>query len=225
VYGNETEVGQGIQRSNITREKIWITTKVWMAEYGRVKESCEESLQKLQTDYIDLLLLHRPTSLEEHEQALDSLMKLQEQGKIRQFGVSNFTLAQLQHAWEYTNGKLFTQQIEYHLALRQEAMKQFADSHHFVLTAYSPLGHGHLLKEARLLPLAEKHQASVAQICIAWLLHQGAIVIPKASTEARLAENFAAQQLKLDEKDLQMIATLPNNHRYFNPPFAPQWDD
>jgi 2,5-diketo-D-gluconate reductase B len=80
------------------------------------------------------------------------------------------------------------------------------------------------LKEPALLPIAEKHTASVAQICIAWLLQQGCIVIPKASSEKRLKENFEAQNLVLDAEDLDIIASLPKNHRYINPPFAPKWD-
>jgi 2,5-diketo-D-gluconate reductase B len=195
-----------------------------MENYGRLAPSLEESLQRLQTDYVDLLLLHRPTTLAEHEQCFDVLMKLQEEGKIKHFGVSNFTLAQLQHAWDYTKGNIFTNQIEYHPELGQEMLKTFADQHGILLTAYSPLGHGNLLKNQTLQALAEKHSASVAQICIAWLLHQGAIVIPKASATVRLEENFAAQQLVLDEEDLQIIATLPKNHRYINPSFAPAWD-
>jgi 2,5-diketo-D-gluconate reductase B len=93
-----------------------------------------------------------------------------------------------------------------------------------VLTAYSPLGHGNLLKNPALQTIADKHQATVAQICIAWLLQQHCVVIPKASSEARLAENLATLQLVLDEEDVAIIASLPKHHRYFNPPFAPEWD-
>jgi 2,5-diketo-D-gluconate reductase B len=196
-----------------------------MGNYTRLADSVAKSLEKLQTEYIDLLLLHRPTDTTEHQSCFDAMKELQTKGKIHHLGISNFTLAQMQHAWDYTKGNIFTNQVEYHLALDQSQLKSFADTHHFQLTAYSPLGHGHLLKEAALLPIAEKHTASVAQICIARLLQQGCIVIPKASSEKRLQENFEAQHLVLDEEDLAIIASLPKNHRYINPPFAPKWDE
>ena len=84
------------------RRDLWITTKVWIDQYSEVEQSVEMSLKKLQTEYVDLLLLHWPTTLEQHEQALDSMMKLQDAGKIKHIGVSNFTLSQLEHVWDYT---------------------------------------------------------------------------------------------------------------------------
>jgi diketogulonate reductase-like aldo/keto reductase len=173
---------------------------------------------------VDLLLLHRPTNLAEHEKCFDAMIQLQNAGKINHFGVSNFRVADMEHAVQYTGGKIFTNQIEYHLELGQEKVKAFAEANGILITAYSPLGHGHLLKDKRLFPIAEKHSVSVAQICIAWLLQQGSIVIPKASSEERLAENFASQGLLLDEEDLAVIASLPKHHRYVNPPVAPIWD-
>jgi 2,5-diketo-D-gluconate reductase B len=108
-------------------------------------------------DYVDLLLLHRPTTLEEHERCLDVVMKLQEAGKVNHFGVSNFTLAQLEHAWNYTGGRIFTNQIEYHPCLSQERIKGFCDEKGIKITAYSPLGQGNLLKNQILQSLADKH--------------------------------------------------------------------
>jgi 2,5-diketo-D-gluconate reductase B len=225
IYGNEAEVGQARKASGKKREKFWLTTKIWIDNYGRLAESFEESLEKLQTEYVDLLLLHRPTTLFEHEKCFDVMMDLQQKGKINHFGVSNFRVADMEHAVRYTDGKIFTNQIEYHLELGQEKVKVFAEANGILITAYSPLGHGHLLKNEALWGIAEKHSVSVAQVCIAWLLQQGCIVIPKASSEERLTENFTAQVLVLDEEDLAVIVSLPKNHRYINPPVAPQWDE
>ena len=100
-----------------------------MDTYPSLSQSLEQSLQKLQTDYIDLFLLHRPTTTEEHEKCFDVLFQLQQEGKIKYFGISNFTLAQTQHAREYTGGKIFTNQVEYHLELDQSGIKSFADEH------------------------------------------------------------------------------------------------
>ncbi len=108
-------------------------------------------------EYVDLLLLHRPTTLEQHERALDVMMNLQDSGKIKYVGVSNFTLLQLEHAWNYTGGKIFTNQIEYHPCLSQDIVKGFCDEKGIVITAYSPLGHGNLLKDQTLQAIADKH--------------------------------------------------------------------
>ena len=125
--------------------------------YDRVENSLTASLHRLKMDYVDLVLLHRPINERVHEPCLDALMQLQESGKIRHFGVSNFTFAQLEHAWEYTGGKIFTNQVEYHPCLSQEKLKAFADEKCMKITAYSPLGHGNLLKNQELQLLATKH--------------------------------------------------------------------
>lgn len=223
-YHNEQFVGKWRIFSEKNRENFWLTTKIWIDDYKRLPSAFEESLVRLQTDYVDLLLLHRPTTLEQHKQLLDQMMKFQDQWKIKQIWVSNFTLSQLEHAWEYTNGRIYTNQIEYHPCLGQEIIKSFCDEKWIKITAYSPLGHGNLLKNQTLISIADKHWVSVAQVCIAWLLQQWCVVIPKASTRERLQDNFDAQKLVLDTEDLEIIAQLPKDHRYINPPFAPKWD-
>ena len=237
VYQNEEDVGKGLQAFLATgkkkREEIWLTTKVRMENYERLADSVQESLNKLKTDYVDLLLLHRPTNEAEHERCFDEMKKLKDTGKIKQFWVSNFTLAQLQHARNYTEGQIFTNQIEYHVWLSQNVIKSWADQQGMVVTAYSPLWHGHLLKDdsskipadkGKLGKIAEKHGITIAQVCLAWLLQHWCVVIPRSKNRERLKENLAAQQVTLDHEDLEVIATLPKNHRYINPPFAPQWD-
>ena len=222
VYENEEDIGEALLGKD--RDSFWLTTKIDFRDYGSLYPSFLASLQKLQMEYVDLLLLHRPTNLPEHERALDVMMQLQDEGKVRNIGVSNFTVVQLQHAWKYTGGRIYTNQIEYHPCLSQDTIKAFADEQGIVITAYSPLGHGNLLNNQTLQMIADKHGASVAQICIAWLLQQGCVVIPKASSVGRLKENFDAQTLELDEEDFAMIASLPKHHRYIDPPFAPEWD-
>ena len=225
MYKNEEFVGQGIKNSGIKREDFRLTTKIWIEDFERLTEAFSESLERLQVEYVDLLLLHRPTNIQQHEKCLDEMIQLQQQGKIKNFGVSNFTVAQMQHAWEYTSGKIFTNQVEYHASLSQDKVKAFCEVHGMKLTAYSPLGHGNLLKNQMLFEIAQKHKVSVAQICIVLLLQEGCVVIPKASSVERLKENFEAQDVMLDEEDLERIASLPKGHRYINPPFAPEWDE
>ena len=223
-YWNELFVGQGIRASGVERDSFRLTTKIWIDNYEGLVDAFHESLERLQVAYVDLLLLHRPTTLVQHEKCFDELKQLQVQGKIKHFGISNFTVAQMQHAWEYTKGAIFTNQIEYHATLSQEQVKWFCENRNMVVTAYSPLGHGNLLKNQVLLEIAEKHGVSVAQVCIAWLLQEGVVVIPKARTVDKLKDNFEAQHLILDVEDLKNIALLPKDHRYIDPPFAPEWD-
>ena len=153
-------------------------------------------------------------------------MKLLTQGRARRFGISNFTFRQMEHAWNYTNGKIFTNQIEYHIHLSQDKIKSFADDHGILITAYSPLGHnGYVLREEKLQPIVEKYNVTVAQVCLARLLQQGCVVIPRSKNEGRMKENLASLSLTLDEEDLAVIASLPKHYRYINPPFAPKWDE
>lgn len=222
VYENEEDIGRNLIWRD--RDSFWITTKIDFNTYERFQESFSDSLSRLQLPYVDLLLLHRPTTLKQHEGLFDEMMKLQDQHKIIHFWVSNFTLSQLDHAWGYTKGRIFTNQIEYHPCLSQENIKAFCDQKGINLTAYSPLGHGNLLRNASLKVLADKYWVSVAQICIAWLLQQNCIVIPKASTFEKLQDNFQAKNLILDSEDLELIAKLPKTYRYIDPPFAPDWD-
>lgn len=228
IYENEEDVGNWLQAyltsNQKKRQEIWITTKIWIDNYDHLTASLESSLQKLKLDYVDLLLLHRPTSLPQHEKCLNEMQNLVQNGKIKHFWVSNFNLSQLKHAQDYTNWQIFTNQIEYHAELSQKTLKDFMDSQNIVLTAYSPLWHWHLIKDSTIQNIASKHSVSPAQVCIQRLLQQNCRVIPKASTPERILDNFKSANLVLDLEDLAQINLLPKNHRYVNPPFAPQRD-
>lgn len=220
------------------REQLWITTKVRFDfipnhqahdfqdsdfHYTQLKTRFDQTLKDLKTDYLDLVLLHWPTRTENDIQAFETLLDFKKAGKIRQVGIANFPLSQLELLYQRFGSEIFTDQIEWHACLATPALEAFAKEKNLTLTAYSPLGQGHLLKNQILLTLAKELGISVAQLAISYLLAKGAVVIPKASSRERLQENFKSLELKLPEQIITLIDALPKTYRYCNPPFAPQW--
>lgn len=195
IYGNESEIGQAWKASGVAREDLWLTTKVWIDsfDYQQCLDSVQSSLDRLQTEYLDLVLLHWPSREKnyDHHEALDALMELKRQGKIRYLGVSNFTLAMLEEAVQYTGGQIFAHQVEYHVTLDQAKMKAYCAAHGILLEAYSPLAHGNLKNNPVLEQIAQKHSKTISQIALKWLLdQQNVVVLPKASSRSHLEENF-----------------------------------
>lgn len=239
IYNNESEVWTAIKDSQIPREQLHITTKVWFdyvpnyqqhqfkAEdfsYTKLEERFEASLQALRTEYLDQVLLHRPTTLENDLKTFEKLLKLKKEWKILQLWVSNFPLWYLKEFREYFGDEISCNQIEFHPCLSNPELQIFAKEKNLTLQAYSPLGHGKILKNPILLAIAEKHNVPPAQVCIARVLQQNLLPLPKASTPSRLLENRNAQNITLDSEDLEKIDQLPKHYRYCNPPFAPNWD-
>ena len=132
----------------------------------------------------------------------------------------------LQEAIKYTDGQIFAQQVEYHVNLSQDILKSFGDDHNLIFEAYSPLAHGHLKKNDILESIAHKHQKTVSQVALRWLLDQkNVVVLPKASSREHLEENFAVEAWTLDDQDRAEIAALPKHFRYCDVPFLrPDWD-
>lgn len=229
IYENEAEVGEGIARSSTSRENIFLTTKVWRTNFGdqgAALASIEESLKKLQTDYVDLLLVHWPFPEYEIEKMLEPLMAAQEKGMTRQIGVSNFTVAQMNRAREFTTGKVCVNQVEYHPALSQRPVLDYIQEHDMCLTAYSPLGRGKNLEEPVLKEIAGTHGKSAAQICLRWAVQQNRVAaIPKSATPKNIEANFDIFNFELSEDEMKKISGLAREDgRQVDPDFAPEWD-
>lgn len=237
IYGNEAELWTALQQTWTPRDQLWITSKVWFDyvpihgvhqfsssdfAYTQLIPRFENSLKALKTDYLDLVLLHRPTTPDNDAQAFETLLQLKKEGKIRQVWVANFPLSQLQALYNHFGEEIFTDQIEWHACLSSPALEAFAKEKNLILTAYSPLWQGNLFKQKELIALADQLWMSVSQLCIAYLLAKNAVVIPKASSKARLQENFDTQKIRLPEEVIVQIDALPKTHRYCNPPFAPE---
>ncbi|MDO8633307.1 MAG: aldo/keto reductase [Candidatus Wildermuthbacteria bacterium] len=223
-YGNHREVGKAILQSNISRDEIHLTTKVWRTDLAKdaVSASCDRFLQELQTDYIDLLLIHWPNKTIPITETLEAMNKLKESGKIRAIGVSNFTKHHLEDALK-TGIKITNNQIEIHPSFKQEEMKTFCDEKGIALTAYSPLGRGQDIALPVIQEIAQKHNTNPAQVILAWLLNRGIIAIPKSDKQEEIESNFKAPELVLSKEDIEAINATPQGPRLVNPEFA-EWD-
>lgn len=232
VYHNESVIGDAIIDSWISREKIRLTTKIFINHYHTqelIHQSIQHSLSQLQTIYLDLVLLHRPTNCEEHHLVFDTLLDLQTQGIIRHIGVSNFNSEQLIDAITYTNKRIYAYQWEYHVCLNQDKILQICNNNNIVFEAYSPLASGKLWNNKDILSIlkaiGDKHQVSVAQIMLSWLRSQHIIILPKTTKREHLFENMMLDHIILDDKDIALIDWFPKDFRYYNPSqIAPIWN-
>ena len=227
IYENEAEVGQGIADSGVAREDIFLTTKLWTTNFnaGAVLESTEESLKKLQTDYVDLLLIHWPSPKVNMGETLGAMQKLLDAGRTKLIGVSNFTLSHLKEAVEVHKAPIVNNQVEYHVQLSQNTILHYMREHGISLTAYSPLGRGNLTKHPVLTEIGAKYGKSSSQVALRWLIdQQGVATVPKAASEKNARSNFDIFDFELSEEDRAAIAALPKNQRLISPDFSPQWD-
>ena len=229
IYRNEAEVGECVAASGIPRAEIFITTKVWVANYAphAFAASVDESLGKLRTDYIDLLLLHWPHNsvpLAEQIGALNAAVKA---GKVRHIGVSNFNRALLAEAIALSETPLVTNQFEYHPYLNQSLLIEATRRAGLAVTAYCGMAVGRVLSDPVLAAMAARHGSSIAQIVLRWLIQQDNVVaLSRTTNERRLAENLAIFDFELDGEEMAAIHALAQpGSRIVNPPgLAPVWD-
>lgn len=220
AYGNHAEVGKAIANSGVARSDIFLTTKVFRnsLEYKAVHDSAERFLQELQTDYIDLLLVHWPNKEVAMQETMRALLELKEKGSIRAIGVSNFTTRHIDEVLS-TDTPICMNQIEVHPYFNQRELRAYCAEKHIAVTAYSPLGRGEVLEDALIAKLAEKYQATPAQIILAWVIARDMIAIPKSTNPDRIEKNFESLDLKMSEEDLQLIDVLPQGDRLVCPGF------
>jgi diketogulonate reductase-like aldo/keto reductase len=229
AYENEEQVGTGIKSSGFDRDKIFLTTKIAPDSFSpkSLKQSVQDSLKKLKTDYVNLLLLHWPNfENSTMEETLEALVEAKEEGHTLEIGVSNFPVKQLNKAQELTGNTLITNQVEYHPFLDQERVLAAVRQHNMALTAYSPLARGKVMDNPVLVEIAHHHSANPAQIALSWLLSQNQVVaIPKTSTPEHAESNLKAAELVLSGEELERIDGLRSSDgRLIDPDFAPQWD-
>jgi 2,5-diketo-D-gluconate reductase B len=223
AYDNEAEVGKAIAASGFSRKELWLTTKLWREEYGRVRDSAQESLERLQVDCIDLLLLHWPNDDFPLDATLDALAGLREEGLIKHFGVSNFPAGMLRDALSIA--PIFADQVEFHPYLDQQPLVDLAAEMDFMVTAYSPLARGRVPDEPVLREIGEQYGKTAGQVTLRWLLDKPNVAtIPKASSHERRVENFEVFDFTLSDDDRAKIAALANGDRIIDPRWAPDWD-
>lgn len=210
-YGNEPEVGAAVRNSGLAREEIFVTTKVWKDDHGydRALEAIDESLKRLDIDYIDMLLIHWPSpKLGKFVETWAAFQQAQESGKIRGIGVSNFQPNHLTQLLEAGGTVPAINQVELHPGLQQEELRAFNSSHGILTEAWSPLARGKFNESEVIEKLSAKHQRSATQIIVRWHIQLGNLVIPKTATASRLAGNISVFDFKLDDEDLAAIKSL-----------------
>lgn len=228
LYQNERYVGNGVARADVSREDVFIATKVdpQVLGYEDMFESTMRSLERLDIEYIDLLYIHWPTGAYEAAETLTAFAELREEGYISHIGVSNFTTELLDEARAALDAPLFAHQVEMHPLFQQEELRAYAQEHGHWLVAYAPLARQDVFSVPKLTQIADKHGVTPAQVSLAWLLDKENVsAIPKATGD-HIRENHEALTFKLGPDDIERIESIEREkRRYINPPHGddPPW--
>ncbi|WP_026531280.1 aldo/keto reductase [Haematomicrobium sanguinis] len=221
IYGNEEGVGKALAESDVPREDVFVTTKLWNEDqgYDSTLAAFDESMQRLGLDELDLYLIHWPAIAKgKYVDTWKAFVELQKQGRVKSIGVSNFPIEQLGEIIEATGVTPAINQVETHPYFNQEELRAFHKEHGILHESWSPLGQGkEVLEDPVIVKIAEKHGATPAQVIIAWHLALGNVVIPKSVTPERIVENFAALDVKLDDEDVEAINGLSKDDGRIGP--------
>lgn len=227
MYGNEADVGRAMAESGITREEIFLTTKVHPDNYGKddFAQSVRQSQEALELDQVDLLLLHWPHPNLEMEAVLERLVGALEAGQARTIGVSNFSPDDLARAQDITGNRIACNQIELHPFVDQSATIKAAAALGVRLVAYCPVARGKVLDDPTLQAIGAAHDSTAAQIAIAWLVQQGIAAIPMSRNRERVEANLQSQTIRLSDDDMQKIDGIGRvDGKMVNPPgLTPIW--
>ncbi|MBM6596597.1 aldo/keto reductase [Microvirga pudoricolor] len=220
IYGNEEGVGAAIRQTDVPREELFITTKLWNADqgYDETLRAFDESLRKLGLESIDLYLIHWPCPQKDaYVETWRAFQKLKQDGRVKSIGVSNFTISNLERLFDETGEKPVLNQVELHPRFQQKALRDFHAEHGILTESWSPLGRGQLFDSGPLTTLARKYGKSVAQVILRWHLDSGLVVIPKSVTPGRIRENFDVLDFRLEPEDIALIAELDDKNGRVGP--------
>ena len=214
AYVNEKAVGRGMKKSGLKREDIFLETKIWPAFYEQA-DAVEKTLERLDTDYIDLLLIHQPAG--NYVAGYRQMEKAYKEGKVRAIGLSNFNEAQIREILSLCEVKPTVLQTEVHPYSQEKALKKYLDGEGIVIQAWYPLGHGDktLIQEPLFAELGKKYGKSSAQIILRWHIQDGNIVIPGSKNPAHIRDNFDLFDFSLSDAEMAEIAKLDKQKRYY----------
>lgn len=214
AYVNEKAVGRAMKKSSVVREDIFLETKLWPSFYEQ-EDAVEKTLERLDTDYIDLLLIHQPAG--NYLAGYCLMEKAYKEGKVRAIGLSNFTKDQMEEILNTCEVKPTILQTEVHPYAQEKELKAFLDREGIIIQAWYPLGHGDatLLQEPLFAKLGEKYKKSSAQIILRWHIQEGNIVIPGSKNPAHIRDNFSIFDFTITEEEMAEIAALNQNKRYY----------
>lgn len=218
AYGNEEAVGKGIKASGVSRESMYVTTKLWRENLGyeSTKKEFEKSLNKLNLDYIDLYLIHWPANAKNHNNwqktnadSWRAMEELQAEGKIKSIGVSNFFQEHLEALFKTAQVIPAVNQIEFHPGYWQQELVTYCKKQNIVVESWSPLARGKVFGNNVLEAIAKKHNKSVSQVCLRWIIQHDVVVIPKSTTPERIKENIQLFDFELTTSEMKQINKLP----------------
>ncbi len=216
-YFNEEEVGNAIVKSGVAREDIFLTTKVWVEHYGyeNARQSVLDSMEKLRTNYLDLILLHQPFA--DYYGAYRAIEDLYDEGKVKAIGVSNFYPDRLVDIASFSRIKPMVNQVETHPFNQQILAKRYMEKYGVQIEAWAPFGEGRgsLFENPVLAEIGAKYGKSTAQVMLRWNIQRGVVVIPKSVHKDRMAENFNVFDFSLTDEDMMAIAALDKNESSF----------
>ena len=216
-YFNEEQVGSAVQKSGVPRKELFLTTKVWIEHYGYepAKASVLRSMEKLQTDYLDLVLLHQPFS--DTYGAWRALEELYEAGKIRAIGISNFYADRMVDFASFNRIKPMVNQVETHIFDQQKTAKEWMDKYGIQIEAWAPFGEGRgsIFENPVIADIAAKHRKTPDQVMLRWHIQRGVVVIPKSTHKERMEENFQVFDFALTDEDMLAISALDKGESAF----------
>lgn len=219
IYGNQQDIGNALAESSVKRKEVFVTSKVWRSNLTKegVVDSLEQTLEALRSDYVDLFLIHWPNEEIPVKETLEAMELLKEEGKIRNYGVSNFYIPELEKTKDF---EVVVDQVEFHPTLNQAELKKYCDRKDIVVTAYSPLGQGYDLKLKKVKEIAGKYGVSTAQVVVNWLIAKGIVAIPRSGDKKHIKDNIKALDWEMEEEDKKVMDGLNEDRRLVNPGFA-----
>ncbi|SRX73799.1 aldo/keto reductase [Aequorivita antarctica] len=218
IYGNEEAVGKGMKASGVAREHLFITTKLWREHLGyeSTKKEFENSLQRLNLDYIDLYLIHWPANAKNYDNwqkanadSWRAMEELQAEGRIKSIGISNFFQEHLEALFKTAKVMPAINQIEFHPGYWQQELVTYCKNKGIAVESWSPLARGKVFENEVLETIAKKHNRSISQVCLRWIIQHEVIVIPKSTSPKRIAENIKLFDFELTATDMELIDKLP----------------